>query len=299
MKTQAFIFGLLTAFTAQAALAELPLVLQKPESVVTAQVVVSPESTKRVMALSATLQIDDILSVMRAEGVDYSQSLETEMFSGKGGPSWSSSVNSIYDQLAMKTRFDEALIAELGGADPETFDVIDAFFGSERGQRILTLEVEARRALLDKSTEEAAKAHFNELAAKQDPRLDLIRKFAEANDLIEMNVTGALNANLAFFKGMSASGGMQPDMTESQMLENVWSQEPSIRDETESWLYPYLSLAYQPLSDDDMEAYLAFSKKPEGKILNSAVFAAFNVLFTDISEDLGRAVAKQILGEDI
>jgi hypothetical protein len=98
---------------------------------------------------------------------------------------------------------------------------------------------------------------------------------------------------------MSAEGGFESDLTEDQMLQNVWSQEPAIRDETETWLYPYLALAYQPLSDDDMQAYLAFSKLPEGKAINAAVFAAFNVLFSDISGQLGQAAAKQMHGEDI
>ena len=199
----------------------------------------------------------------------------------------------------MKSLFDKTLIAELGAADPATLEVIEAFFGSDRGQRILTLEVEARRALLDQETENAAKLHVEELVAKEDPRLALIQKFAEVNDLVEMNVAGALNANLAFFKGMASAGGFANQMTEDQMLQTVWSEEPAIRDETETWLYPYLALAYQPLSDDDIQAYVSFSDLAEGKVLNAAVFAAFNVLFTEISGNLGRAAAKQTLGEDI
>ena len=294
------VFGVcLIGLGAGPALAERPPQQAFGGVVLRAEAIVPSVATTRVLQLSSTLQIGAVLSVMRAEGADYGKTLEDEMFPGKGGASWKTTVGGIYDEATMKGLFDKALIAELGAADPATLEVIEDFFGSERGQRILSLEIEARRALLNKDTEDAAKVHVEELSAKGDPRLDLIRKFAETNDLIEMNVAGALNANLAFFKGMAASGGFDDKMTEDQMLENVWSQEPSIRSETETWLYPYLALAYQPLTDDDLQAYLAFSELDEGKVLNAAVFAAFNVLFIDISDKLGRAAAKQMQGEDI
>jgi Uncharacterized protein conserved in bacteria (DUF2059) len=294
------VFGvMLMGLSAGAAWAENPLPPIRGGAFVQVQAVVTPESKKRILQLSATMQIRQILSVMRQEGFDYGKSLEEEMFPGKGGAAWNATVDGIYDEAAMKSLFDQALVAELGAADPATLDVIEAFFGSDRGQRILTLEVEARRALLDQDAEDAAKVHVEDLKAKDDQRLVLIRKFAEVNDLVEMNVAGALNANLAFFKGMVAAGGFDEKLSEDQMVQNVWSQEPAIRDETETWLYPYLALAYQPLSDDDMQAYLAFSELDEGKVLNAAIFSAFNVLFTDISGSLGRAAAKQMHGEDI
>ena len=287
------------ALAAGPALADRTAGQQADAPVYQAEAMVPPVGVNRVIKLSDTLKIGGVLSVMRAEGADYGKTLESEMFPGKGGAGWDAAVGSIYDESAMKALFDKALIAELGAADPALLEVVEDFFGSERGQRILSLEIDARRALLNKDTEDAAKVHVEELAAQDDPRLDLIRKFADANDLIEMNVAGALNANLAFFKGMAASGGFEADMTEDEMLQSVWSQEPAIRDETETWLFPYLALAYQPLSDDDMQAYLAFSELEEGRVLNAAIFAAFNVLFVDISGKLGRAAASQMRGEDI
>ncbi len=257
------------------------------------------EGASQVTQLSKTMQIGAIIGVMRDEGLDYAATLEDELFPGKGGAGWSQKVERIYDVDAMRAQFDMALAAALAKESLATLDVMQEFFGSDRGQRILMLEIEARRALLNEATEDAAKVNVEEMAAEGDPRLALIRKFAEANDLIEMNVVGALNANLAFFKGMSEAGAFDEQMTEDEMLANVWSQEPDIRKETETWLYPYLALAYQPLSDDDMQAYLAFSDLEEGKVLNAAVFDAFNILFTSISADLGRAAAKQMRGEDI
>ena len=294
------LFGvLLGCIGAGTAVAEVPVFQRGDAVLLPVQATPAPEATLRVLQLSKTMQIGAILAVMREEGLDYGTTLEPELFPGKGGASWSAQVSRIYDVAAMQSQFDAALVKALANEDATSLDVMEGFFSSDRGQRILMLEIEARRALLDEATEDAAKVNVEEMAAEGDPRLALIRKFAEANDLIEMNVAGALNANLAFFKGMAEAGAFDEEMTEDQMLSNVWSQEPEIRGETETWLYPYLALAYQPLSDDDMAAYLAFSDLDEGKALNTAVFEAFNELFTSISADLGRSAAKQMRGEDI
>jgi hypothetical protein len=62
---------------------------------------------------------------------------------------------------------------------------------------------------------------------------------------------------------------------------------------------PYLAMAYQPLSDADLEAYIAFSRTPEGQVLNRALFAAFDALFNALSRDLGLAAARLMAGQDL
>jgi hypothetical protein len=104
---------------------------------------------------------------------------------------------------------------------------------------------------------------------------------------------------LAFFQGLAEVGGGVGEIPEEDMLADVWAQEPDIRAETEAWILPYLSLAYGPLSDDELAEYIGFSKTGPGQKLNHALFAAFDAVFSQISRDLGRATAKQMLGEDI
>ena len=141
------------------------------------QAVVPAAGAERVLQLSATMQIAGLLTVMRAEGADYGKTLQEEMFPGKGGSSWDAAVSGIYDEAAMKLLFEKALIAELGAVDPKTLEVIEAFFGSDRGQRILKLEVEARRALLDQETEDAAKVQV--ILVTVDPKRDQPKLLAE------------------------------------------------------------------------------------------------------------------------
>jgi hypothetical protein len=248
--------------------------------------------------LGDTLLMDQVVTVMRDEGIEYGTTLEEEMFPGRGGDDWTGVVSKIYDTAQMRARFDTQLTKELQDAPDAVSDSL-RFFTSPQGKRILALELEARRMLTDDAAEEAAKVAVEDMIADSDPRMQVLRDFAEANALIEMNVTGALNANLAFYKGMDEGGAFGGEMTEDQMLSDVWEQEPEVRAQTEEWVYSFLALAYAPLSEADLAAYQAFSESPSGQKVNAALFAAYDSVFTPISRDLGRAAARQMQGEDI
>ncbi len=250
-------------------------------------------------ALLTTLRVPEMIAVMQDEGIAYGDELEEQLFPGAGGARWDAAVARVYDEPALLERFQSAFAARMA-ADPQAMDQIAGFFGTDRGQQILRLEIEARRALLDEALEEAAAVSVDDMRARDDPRLALLERFAAANDLIEQNVSASLNANFAFYQGMSDGGAFDSaKMTEAQMLAEVWAQEPDIRAETESWLYPFMALAYKPLSDADMEDYLAFSESEAGRAMNAAMFATFDEVFREIARDLGRAAAEMLSGRDI
>src|SRR3989338_6090678 len=94
---------------------------------------------------------------------------------------------------------------------------------------------------------------------------------------------GALNANLAYYRAMSNAGGFGDRVPEDQMLAEVWAQEADLRSETVEWLFPYLALAYSPLSTEDLQAYLDFSASAGGRRANALIFAAFDAVFVEIS----------------
>lgn len=245
------------------------------------------------------MRLTDTIGAMEEEGLAYGKDLEDELFPGAGGTRWDGIVALIYDRPTMQQRFDAAFARHLG-TDPATLEGVTRFFSSDLGQRILALEIEARRALLDSSTEEAARVTVDRMRADRDPRLDLLDRFAEVNDLIEENVAGSLNSNLAFYQGMSEGGALSgSEMTQDEMLSEVWAQESDVRAETEGWLFPYLMLAYEPLSDDDLQKYIDFSASLPGQAVNRAMFAAFDDVFSTISHDLGRAAAEMLSGQDI
>lgn len=248
-------------------------------------------------ALSDALLIGDVMAVLREEGLANATELAADFPSG-ANPGWKATVEAIYAPEAMRATFDAALAKELA-ASPAAVEAAVAFFASEGGQKALRLEIEARQALLDPTTEAAAKERWAEMDAADTPRAAALHRFAEVNALIESNVMGALNANLAFFRGMAEAGGPLGEMTEEDMLSMVWGSEAEVRASTTDWLMPFLAMAYGPLSDSELEAYIAFSDIPEGRRVNAAVFAAFDALFLDISRRLGRAAGREMIGQDI
>lgn len=285
--------GMAVIAAAAFGLAPLPLVAQTSDPAGTVAEMPAP-----VTELLSTLKMAETLEIMRLEGLDYGAMLETELLGGNGGAAWVRSVEAIYDVERTRGAFETELAAELGRT-PGLVTEMQAFFGSDQGQRILTLEVEARRALLDETVEEAAKVAAQRLQEEGAPLYDSLRSFIEAGDLVERNVAGALTANLAFYEGMSIEGSPGAGMSREDMLALVWSQEDDIRTETDAWLMSYLALAYEPLPPGDLDAYIAFTESEAGKALNAALFAAYDRVFSGISRDLGRAAALQMVGDDI
>lgn len=244
-------------------------------------------------ALFETLRLGEVIEIMRREGLSYGETIENDLFPGRGGDVWDRTVERIYARDRMETRVAEDFAAAM---DSAAMAPAAAFFETEAGQEIVSLEIEARRALEDDEVEEAARAAVQELPA---PRFDRIEAFIEANDLVEQNVTGAMNSNYAFYQGLAEGGALLPGLSEDEMIADVWAQEPEIRADTRDWLLAYLGLAYEPLGDETVDAYIAFSRSEAGQALNRAIFMAFDGLYEDISRELGNGAAGFMQGEDI
>jgi hypothetical protein len=175
---------------------------------------------------------------------------------------------------------------------------LTAFYDSDLGRRIAEGEIAARQAFLEPGVEEAARERARLEAAEASDRIALLSEFIAVNDLVERNVSGALNSNFAFYRGLADGGAFETDIPEDLMLTEVWGQEAEIRSDTTEWLYAYQMLAYDDLSDAEMGRYIAMSETRAGQALNAALFQAFDVLFERISYDLGQAAATFIAGED-
>ena len=253
-----------------------------------------PDADKAEM-LFEVLLLDDMVSVLRREGLDYGVTLQGDLFPG-GGTGWQDQVSVIYDQTRLAAEFKGSLRKEIPA---EHLDELLDFFSSDLGRRVTELELSAREALLDDALEQAADEMRDDMVADQPPRLDQLQRFIEVNDLTEANVASALNANLAFYQGLNQGGGFPAPLSEADILRDVWTQEPAIRKETGAWLLTFLGLAYQPLSGADLDAYIAFSETPAGQMLNRAQFAAFDALFADVSHRLGMAAAGHLAGEEL
>ncbi len=247
-------------------------------------------------ALFEAMHMPELLDVMRLEGIDYGKQIATDLMPGGASPDWDGTVSAIYDTARMRQVVEADFAAALAGTDTQA--MID-FFTSEPGRTIVGLEISARRAMLDPAIDDASKEQAAIAMADDTPRHQQIARFIQTNDLIETNVAGAMNANYAFYIGLMQGGGLGGALTEDQILTDVWGQEDSVRTSTTEWMFSFLTLAYQPLSDSDLDTYIAFSETDAGQQLNRAIFVAFDGLFEDISKALGMAASQQMGKQDL
>lgn len=252
---------------------------------------------EEVRALFDALRLPKIVAIIAEEGIADGADLAQTIFGPGPVPStWTEAVASIYDPA----HIEEQMLADLAAAlEGEDVAAMTAFFSTEPGASLIAREIETRAALSDDEAEEDAREDAAVAMAGEDPRVELLRRYVEALDLVEFNVVGALNSNLAYVGALMDGGALRPDMTESDVLSDVWAQEAQIRADTTEWVYSFLLRAYADASDADLEALIAFSETEPGQALNRAIFDAFDARFSEISRHLGLAAARYMTTEEL
>lgn len=244
--------------------------------------------------LLSALGMERMVKLMREEGLEYAVELGDEMLPGGYTDGWGAMAARIYDTDAMEIAVRRGFAIGLQNID---LAPLEAFFYSPRGERIVSLELSAREAMMDSAIEDAAREQARGYERAKDDAFVLVDDFVDAGDLLEANVVGALNSNIQFYRGLVDGGASE--LSEEDILSDVWSQEDETRSETRDWLYGFLIMAYSPLEAGELEAYTEFSKSVEGKALTAALFRGFDSMYSDISYALGLAAARAMQTEEI
>ncbi len=241
------------------------------------------------------LEMGEVFEILKEEGIEAGIGIAEEDEAITVSPAWTARLASIYSVEKMEAVFRGAMI---DSPDLEGSEAAIAFFESELGQTIVRIELDARKALNNEELEKVVRGRVETMRDDEPERIGLYDDFIAVNDLVESNVMGALNSNLAFYRGMATSENYREAMTESFMISTVWGQEPEIREEMEDWTINFSVLAYGTLSETDMQAYIDMSETEAGQNLNTALFAGFDAVFEMQSFELGRAMAEFMIGED-
>ncbi|WP_112309352.1 hypothetical protein [Pseudogemmobacter bohemicus] len=249
-------------------------------------------------ALEESLGLDALFPVLAREGQNYGDDLDQSMFAGKGGVRWQAIVARIYEPGRLRARFSANLAGALSGK-PQVVADAQAFFSSGTGQAIVAREVEARESLLNPDKKEAAEVAAEKLRDTRSPRLRLIRSLIEAGDLVEGNVASGLTGSAAFSEAVIATQPPEQRLPEADRMAQVWAQEGDIRASTTAWLLTFMVEAYAPLSDADLERFVAFAKSDSGRALNQALFAAYGETFRVVMQELGHEAGQVLLGSRI
>lgn len=246
--------------------------------------------------ISQLLGSERLFAILQQEGVQYGTDLAQEMMGQGDDPGWRAEVAAIHAPAKLLPDYQRIFGAALATADQAA---IERWLAGEPGKRMVALELAARREMLDSGVEEAAIAAARSADAAGDPKLAAIRRLIEAADLVETNVAGGLNANLAFYRAMSAGGAFPYQLSEEEMLSEVAAQEEPIREDVTAWMEGYLFMAYAPLSLEDLRACAEFSASAPGKALLQAQFIGFDAIYEHTSSELGAALARRMTAAEL
>ncbi len=244
--------------------------------------------------LMTILAVDEYIAITREEGLAEVDGLAMDMTGQAASPTMLQQMDQVYNTDRMRDTVLKEMADTLSDRDIQASLI---FFDSAPGLRIAELEVAARRAIMDKDVENAARMAWIQAEETHPWLVARVKDMITINDLIERNVSGALNSNFRFFQGLAEGNGLE--MSEEEMLSDVWAQEGDIRIESEAWLGGYLLLAYQPLSQQDLTDYLSFWDTDTGRALNAVLFSSFNKMYDDISFATGQVVAVNMSGQDL
>lgn len=255
---------------------------------------VAAERSAQMEALLEALRIADTVEIMQEEGHVYGAELARDMIPNVDEAAWDRVIDQIYDGDKMYQVLADGFEAELAetGLGP-----ILAYYQTDAAAEIVALELSARHALLDRDTEEFAAAQYRELAERGSELVDQVNVLIKDSDLVEFNVTGALNSDLMFYNGLNDGGAFE--LSEDEILSDVWAGEDELRISSREWLQAFLLMAYQPVEMEHLEDYAEFWRTEEGEDLNRALFVAFDQMYEELSYLLGLAIAEQMQIEEL
>ena len=248
----------------------------------------------RMSVLIDVLRLPEAAQILAAEGLGYADTLNTEMLNGQGGAGWQVQVAAIYDPARMVEILRSEIEQQL---DAEAREDVITFYASGLGAKIIGLENSARQAIQDPDVEEAARARYLALDGTDDARLARIERYIETGDMLNRNVASALNSNVQFLRGLADGDAIE--MSEEDILADVSGDLEATQDDTKSWLFGFLLLAYHPLTDAELDSYITFSQTAAGQALNRALFDGFGTSYDGISYALGRAVALNMTAQEL
>ena len=244
--------------------------------------------------LTRLLGFAETVQIMREEGLSYGAELRDSMVPDASPAVWEAAVARIYDTDKMLDVVTEEFDTALAGAD---LAPMLAYFRGDEGQEIVRMELAARRAFMAEGIEDGARAMVAELAEADAPLLGQVDTLIADSDMVEFNVMGQLNAQLNFYRGLVEGGAFE--MTEEEMLSDVWAQEEAAREDSRDWLRAFMTMAYQPVDDPVLERYAEFYRTEPGQDLNRALFAGFDRMYDELSYLLGFAVAEQMRSQPL
>lgn len=239
--------------------------------------------------LLEAIQMPKLLGQLAVEAEQTAGDLDEDFLQGQGGDL----VVNTARRLNAPARVQPVLEAEITRLMSEDHRrAVTSFFEADLGQRIVDLEIAARIAIYDDALLEAVQGRVAETGVRA-----LITEIIEESDLIERNVQDGLAVLEQFYRGRQA-GGMT-DLTGSEIGGFLAELEEGLRVETRGWLNGFMTLAYSPIADAELQVYADFWKTQAGQAFDKALFAAFLKVMSDNSFAMGQLIGRIQASDEI
>lgn len=244
------------------------------------------EITDRLMQ---AIQAPKLLSQLAIEAEASAGDLDEDFLAGQGGD--------LVANTARQLNAPDRVLPILAGEITRLMSrddrlAVTSFFESDLGQRLVDLEIAARVAIFDDALLDTVKGRVLETGVRP-----LITEIIETSDLVERNVADGLSVLEQFYRGRQ-SGGMT-DLTGAEIGSFLAELEDGIRIETQGWLDGFMTLAYSPIEDRDLQIYADFWKTEAGQAFDKALFGAFLKVMSDNSFAMGQLVGRIQASDEI
>lgn len=239
--------------------------------------------------LLEVLDAPRLLSQLAIEAERSGQDIDRDFLGGRGGAVLADTVTRLNDPVRVLPQIEASLTDLL---DEDTRLAVTSFFESDLGQRIVSLELSARATIFDPSIEQAVRQRILD-----DGLPELVADIMVQGDLVERNVIDAMSVLKQFYLGRMKGGAA--DMTPAEVDAFLEESIDGLRFETQSWLEAFMTLAYSPLSDEDLQIYAEFWRTEAGQAFDRALFAAFEQVFAESAFALGQLVGRLEASDEI
>ena len=137
------------------------------------------------------LRLAELIEIVRSEGIDCADSLDTDMLNGQDGPVWAEQIDTIYNIQLMS----EIVRNEIATLPEDQLRQINQFYSGLLGVDIVELEMAARAAMQHIDIKNLAVGSYQIVLAEDPQSVENILTINDADQLIDRNVTATLTPN--------------------------------------------------------------------------------------------------------
>jgi hypothetical protein len=188
-------------------------------------------------------------------------------------------------------RMQELIRTQLAqSARADDLRAFNEFFDTSLGKRVVSLEVAAAKANPEQTQAKAAELSqvFEE---KQPARYGIAKRLETATRGTEFVVSMIENMSLSALRGSAATSGQNRTFEIDKARQQFREDNSRLLEQLRPVMIASSAVMYEALPDDEFSRYVQLLETPAGNRISAAVLRAFNTIFNQLGEEMGKALA--------